>query len=147
MRRILPPVYFFAALAMIPLLHFFVPSPRLLPVPWNLIGLLLLPLGAFLTLFANGAFRRVGTTVKPFQESQVLVTEGVFRFTRNPMYLGLTLILAGEAILFGTAAPPLGALFFALVMDRHFIVAEERMLRETFGDEFREYCARVRRWL
>jgi hypothetical protein len=92
-------------------------------------------------------FKERGTTVKPFERSTALVTTGVFALSRNKMYLGMVLILLGVAVLLGTAAP--FAVFgpFALWLDVRFIRTEERMLAETFGDDWLSYRSRVRRWL
>ena len=66
---------------------------------------------------------------------------------RNPMYLGMVLILIGAALLLGTLSPFIIIPLFAITMDRIFIVAEERMLDERFGDERKQYKTNVRRWI
>jgi protein-S-isoprenylcysteine O-methyltransferase Ste14 len=100
-----------------------------------------------LNLLADRAFERHGTTVKPFEESSSLVTDGVFRITRNPMYLGMTLILLRIAMFLGSAAPFAIVVLLAVLLDRVFIVPEQRNLLDTFGTSFREYQGRVRRWI
>lgn len=104
-RQILPPSYVLMALIII-LVHYFIsPGFKLIPLPWNLLSLTPLAIGVMLNLIADGAFRRAGTTIKPFQESSFLLTDGVFRFSRRPMYLGFVLILIGIAILLETLTP------------------------------------------
>ena len=88
-QAVLPPTYLWAAMILMVALHFLIPAVRLIPFPWQLIGLLPLVLGAALNVIANKAFRDAKTTVKPFQESAALVTTGAFGLSRHPMYLGL----------------------------------------------------------
>ena len=76
-----------------------------------------------------------------------MVTGGVFRFTRNPMYLGMLLVLAGWALWLGNAAAFAGLPLSVLVLNALQIRPEERILRERFGDEWTRYAARVRRWM
>jgi protein-S-isoprenylcysteine O-methyltransferase Ste14 len=95
------------------------------------------------------AFRRKATTVDPLhpEKASSMVTGGIFRFTRNPMYLGMALILAGAALGLGNALALLGPVVFAAWITRFQIRPEERALELLFGAEFRDYCARVRRWI
>jgi protein-S-isoprenylcysteine O-methyltransferase Ste14 len=85
--------------------------------------------------------------VKPFEKSSALVTAFPFSFSRNPMYLGITSMLLGVALLFGTVSPLLPVAAFAILMDVYFIRVEERMLVDSFSDEWTRYSAQVRRWL
>ena len=146
-RPILPPTYFLASLVLVGLAHAFAPLATVAPWPWRLAGLLPIALGAGLNLAADGAFKARATTVKPFERSSALVVDGVFRFTRNPMYLGMTLILAGVATLLGSLSPLLVSLAFAALMQARFIRVEETTLAETFGAEWEAYAKRTRRWI
>jgi protein-S-isoprenylcysteine O-methyltransferase Ste14 len=94
-------------------------------------------------------FQRARTTLNPLkpQAASALVTAGVFRLTRNPMYLGLALVLAGLAAWFGNAASALLLVGFVAWITRFQIVPEERALRAHFGTEFEAYAQQVRRWL
>lgn len=85
--------------------------------------------------------------MNPFERSSALVTGGVFRITRNPMYLGMALIVLGAALLLGSATPLAVVILLALLLDRAFISPEEEMLADTFGDQFQEYRGRDRRWI
>ena len=104
-------------------------------------------MGLLLLVAANGLFVRAGTEVIPFRPVSSLVTGGVYRLSRNPMYLGMALVLLGCALTVGAlsalAIPPA---FVAIVQVR-FIHHEERMLQGLFPEEYPAYCARVRRWL
>lgn len=149
MRRkpVLPPTYLWAAMIVMVALHFAFPVKRIIPFPWDLLGALPLALGAALNIIADKAFRDAQTTVKPFQESAVLVTDGVYRISRHPMYLGFVLILLGLAVLLRSLTPSFVIPIFAVLMDRAFIVVEERMLAEKFGQAWLKYKAKVRRWV
>ena len=110
-------------------------------------GAALVVAGLALILAAAGRFRRAGTRPEPWQPSTALVAAGVYRFTRNPMYLGMALVHAGLAFAFdgplALAALPLAL----LVIDAQVIAREERYLEAKFGEAYRAYRQRVRRWL
>ena len=146
-RRALPPRYFAAALAASVVLALVVPGPQILPYPWSLLGLVPLLLGAGLNLVADRQFKIAGTTVKPFEPSQRLITDGVYGVSRNPMYLGMVSILAGAAMLLGVLTPWIVVPLFAAVIQRVFIRPEEAMLQERFPQEWRSYAGRVRQWI
>lgn len=95
------------------------------------------------------AFRKARTTVNPLKPARAssVVTSGVYRITRNPMYLGLALLLLAWAVWLSALPPFGGPVLFVLYITRFQIVPEERALRGRFGDEYEAYAARVRRWL
>jgi protein-S-isoprenylcysteine O-methyltransferase Ste14 len=129
------------------LLQFFLPVYQLISYPWNAIGIIPLMLGMTLNISADRAFKKIGTTVKPFEVSTTLVTSGVFRYSRNPMYLGMVMILTGVAFLLGALSPFIIIPIFAITMDRVFIVSEENMLDQRFGGKWQQYKENVRRWI
>jgi len=92
-------------------------------------------------------FLRARTSALPFRPASAIVARGPYRFTRNPMYLGMTLTLAGVGLLLGRTWILLAALAGALVMDRYAVRREERYLERRFGAEYVDYARRVRRWL
>lgn len=147
MKRALPPTYVLLAIVGMTLLHFVLPLGRYWSFPLTLIGIGPLVLGIILNLTADRQLKRHRTTVKPFERSSSLVTSFPYSVSRNPMYLGITLMLLGVALLFGTVSPLLLAVLFPIVLERRFIRLEERMLAEAFGGEWERYRARVRRWL
>ncbi|NLE45212.1 MAG: isoprenylcysteine carboxylmethyltransferase family protein [Chloroflexi bacterium] len=146
-KRVLPPTYLLISLFVMAVLRFAFPASQIVKLPWNLLGVIPLAVGIWLNLAADHAFRRADTTVKPFVESTALITSGVYRISRHPMYLGFTLVLLGVAILLAALTPFLFVPLFALVMDRLFIAPEEEMLEQRFGLTWLEYKHRVRRWL
>jgi protein-S-isoprenylcysteine O-methyltransferase Ste14 len=147
MPRLLPPAYFYLAIALMLLLRWLLPLGSVIAAPWNLLGLVPLGLGTALALAGSRAFRRAGTTIKPFQASAALVTSGVFRLSRNPMYLGMALGLAGVALLLGALSPFFVVPFYVGLIQRRFIIVEERMLAQAFGSDYAAYQQGTRRWL
>lgn len=106
-------------------------------------------IGALFDLFGLLSFRRHRTTVVPWapHRTSALVTTGIYRITRNPMYVGLVFILTGWAVYLGAAAAFLGPLLLVLYIDRFQIMPEERVLAHAFGTTYTAYAAQVRRWL
>ena len=94
-------------------------------------------------------FRRARTTLNPTKPgtSSSLVKTGIYRYSRNPMYLGFLLILTGWATGMGNVISFLALPVFVIYLNRFQIEPEERALGEIFADEFRAYCAEVRRWI
>ena len=105
--------------------------------------------GAAITFAGAARLRAARTTLLPMrpQKTTSLVTTGIFRWTRNPMYLGLTVALVGWAAFLSAAWPLLGPVLFVLYVNRFQIQPEERVLTELFGAEYSNYARRVRRWL
>jgi protein-S-isoprenylcysteine O-methyltransferase Ste14 len=146
-RLVLPPTYFMSAILLIPIMYFLFPITKLILFPWNLMGLLLLAIGGILNLLPDRDFKRFNTTVKPFEYSSRLITSSVFRVSRNPMYLGMGLFLFGESILFGSLSSFIIPIVFVALMHFIFIIPEEKMLLEKFGEENETYRNKVRRWI
>jgi protein-S-isoprenylcysteine O-methyltransferase Ste14 len=113
------------------------------------VALALAATGAAVALAGVAEFRRVRTTVNPLrpEKASALVTSGIFRWTRNPMYLGLAIVLLGWAAWLAHPLAALGVPAFVLWMGRWQIPREERALEQLFGAEFAQYKTRVRRWL
>lgn len=95
------------------------------------------------------AFRASRTTVNPLKPERAssIVTGGVYRISRNPMYLGLALILLAWAAWLSALWPFAGPVIYVLYITRFQIAPEERVLKAIFGEEYLAYAARVRRWL
>lgn len=141
-----PPHYLMLAIiAMIVLNQ--LPAEPLLRRPLTWVGVLLLIFGILCTVQAALAFRKARTNLVPFTESTALVTHGLFAYTRNPMYLGMLILLAGIAVLLNERWPWLVLPAFAAVIQFRFIHFEEQLMEQTFGDEYLAYKSRVRRWL
>jgi len=113
----------------------------------NLLGWLAIVLGAGTMLSAASLFRRIGTEAKPWKPSTALVTDGVFRWTRNPMYLGMAGIYAGVALVADSLMALLLLIPLVFVIQHEVIAREEAYLEGRFGEAYRAYRARVRRWV
>ena len=146
-KKTMPTTYLLISIVVMTVLHSLFPAVRIIPPLWNLLGLVPLALGVIINLVADKAFHKANTTVKPFEESSALITQGVFRASRNPMYLGFVLILIGIAVLMRSLTPYVVVLAFAILIDRMYITVEERMLAEKFGAEWEKYRQSTRRWL
>ncbi len=120
------------------------PLPRLPAV-----ALLLVLAGALVALLGVASFRRAKTTVNPTTPgaASALVDSGIYRYSRNPMYLGLLLVLAGWGLWLAHALALLGLPAFVVYMNRFQIAPEERALTAVFGDAFAAYRHKVRRWI
>ncbi len=122
----LPPTYLLGSIVAMVAFNVLIPGPELVRFPWNLVGLAPFGLGVLLNLAADRSFKKRRTTVKPFEQPSALLTDGVFCWTRNPMYVGLVLILFGLGLFMGSVNPLVIVPVFALAMHVIFIRAEER---------------------
>jgi protein-S-isoprenylcysteine O-methyltransferase Ste14 len=147
MRRLVPPVLFLICLILMGLLRWLWPIRLLFPAPYHLLGVVPIVVGLVSGFSGMLQFRKAKTNLRPFVEADTLVTEGPFRYTRNPMYLGLALVLLGVWILMGVLSPFLGVLIFVVVADRFYIAFEEQMLQRKFGPAYEAYRVRTRRWI
>ena len=144
--KVVPPVYFLASILLMVALHLVLPIARLIQAPWSYAGAGLILVGIVVTASSARLFQKYQTAIKPFEESSALVVEGPFKYTRNPMYLGMLLILLGMAMLMGTATPFVVIPVFAWLITTQFIVKEEEILERRFGHEYLDYRTKVRRW-
>ena len=142
----IPPNYLYASLLLSALSWCFVPFLNIINDSYTYYGWVLIILGIVLTIWAWKRFQ-AHNTPEDFTESKALVTDGPFRFSRNPMYLGMFLIVLGTAICFKNLIGIAGSLFFILVINFMFIPFEEKKNEHTFGQKFLEYKKRVRKWL
>lgn len=114
---------------------------------WGWAGLVLLAASFATVAWARRIFLRAGTNVPPNQPALVLVREGPYRFTRNPMYLSFVIGFIGLSLLAGAPMMLLMALPLFYFLDQHVIVPEEEYLAEKFGDDYRAFLQQVRRWV
>ena len=147
MKQILPPTYLFVGLILIGGLWVSFPGPRIVAQPWNLTGLAFIILGLALNIVGDGQFKRAKTAMNPFGRPSALVISGVFGYSRNPMYLGMLLLLLGTAVLVGRATPFMVPMFLFVILNYKFVAFEEQAMAARFGDDYLRYCTRVRRWL
>jgi protein-S-isoprenylcysteine O-methyltransferase Ste14 len=144
---LLPPGYFLVSLLAGAALHVLLPVSQIIPWPYRLLGCLPLGIGGLTTLWADQVFKQRNTTVKPHLDPTALITNGPFRISRHPMYLGMTMSLLGIALLLGSTTAFVAPIAFALIMQFKFIPMEERSMERTFGEKYGLYKRRVRRWI
>jgi protein-S-isoprenylcysteine O-methyltransferase Ste14 len=147
--KIPPPVYLLAFAGLMWLSHQWLPLFELFAAPWNALGLVLIAAAVVMDFWSLGLFFRAHTTFNPIhpERTKALVTTGPYRYTRNPMYVGMLIILSGWAIWLGSISPFLWLPVFVGVLTVQQIIPEEIMLEQTFGDTYLAYKARVVRWL
>ena len=145
--RVMPPTLLLGLLVVCVALALALPTRSLDPWPFNFCGMAAVVAGIVLNLWSDHQLKIAKTTVKPDERPGVLVTGGAFRLTRNPMYLGMALILAGAAITLGSLVALVCAALFVVVVERSFIRNEERNASEAFGQTYADYRRKVRRWL
>lgn len=148
-HRIPPPIIALIAAGLMWLVSLAIPPVAVGREPRLVLALLVLVAGVACGASGMRAFARAGTTVNPLEPSQAsrLVTGGIYRYSRNPMYVGQLLVLLAWAIYLGNAAALLILPAFVLYLNRFQIVTEERALARLFGAEYDAYCNTVRRWL
>lgn len=142
--KLYPPVLTAAAALFMVVLDHWAPLARMVPRhPWGAVAAVA---GLGLVLWSAWVMRRRGTTLDPHGQPSALVVTGPFRISRNPIYLGLALMLAGLAASLGSSAPwgVMAAWVFAL--NHLFIAREEAALAQAFGADFTTYSHKVRRW-
>jgi protein-S-isoprenylcysteine O-methyltransferase Ste14 len=144
---ILPPTYFYSAILVMIVLHFVIPLVQIISFPINLVGIVPIVFGGVLNIRADNLFKKRSTTVKPFEKPSAFLVEGPFVWCRHPMYLGMTSILAGAAIICGSVTSFIGPLAFWLIMRLRFIPAEEKAMLDAFGDDYMRYKGRVHSWI
>lgn len=143
-RVYLPPPLIFGGLLALGLL---LDSDPLRFEPVSIGGLVLAAGGVVLIGIAFGLFRASGTRAEPWQPSSSLVDRGLYRFTRNPMYLGMAMFSLGIAMAFTSVAAVLLSLTALAIIDRFVVPREEAYLTRRFGPDYDAYKASVRRWL
>jgi len=141
-----PPVIFAAGLAAGLLLERWFPHP-VLPAPWAHRLALVLFVAGLLGIAAVVSFRRAGTSPSPWTPTSQLVTGGIYGMSRNPMYVGFTFFYLAAACWKNSLWPFLFLPIVLLIMLYGVILREERYLARRFGDDYRAYQQRVRRWL
>ncbi|MCP4392960.1 MAG: isoprenylcysteine carboxylmethyltransferase family protein [Alphaproteobacteria bacterium] len=144
-----PPVYFFIGVAIILVCKFLLPAvgiPFLYPMTAPYCGGVLIALGFILMLWVSHIMR-LANTPHDFQKPKKMLTKGPFKFSRNPMYVGFVLMMFGGAIASNSAFALAAPIMMFAVLDRLFIPFEQSQMQKRFGNEYKKYKAKVRRWI
>jgi protein-S-isoprenylcysteine O-methyltransferase Ste14 len=144
---VFPPALFGGTLVLGLILHWLRPVPLLPPVIGRVLGVVLLLLSGWLARSAEAAMKRAGTNVRPDQPTLSIVTDGPFRFTRNPLYLATTGLYLSVALLVNALWPLILLPPMLAVLQWGVIRREERYLEAKFGAPYLAYRAQVRRWV
>ena len=147
MKKILPPTYFATCLIIAAVLHYLLPIKQIIYYPINLLGFLFFVIGGILNIWTDQLFKKNKTTVKPGEKPSVLIQTGPFKISRNPMYLGMSILLIGIGFILGSVSSFIGVFLFVATMEIAFITQEERFMQEQFGEEYLAYKKKVGRWI
>ncbi|MCG8343163.1 MAG: isoprenylcysteine carboxylmethyltransferase family protein [Chlorobiales bacterium] len=147
MKKIIPPVLFVICIVIMVGLWWVFPMVQLVTFPVSLVGILPFIVGLGVAKRGSDVFEKAGTNIETFEEPNLLVTDGLYRISRNPMYLGFLTALLGVAVMLGNFSSILVVIGFFIVTDRWYIKFEEEVMAKTFGDRYAEYKAKTRRWL
>jgi protein-S-isoprenylcysteine O-methyltransferase Ste14 len=148
-NRIPPPLVALILAALMWLASRWLPAASFPRGAAHAVAIILLVVGATFSILGIRSFRRAGTTANPIsiENASSLVTSGIYGITRNPMYVGLTFLLCACAFFFNCLWTLAGPVIFIAYITRFQIIPEERMLSVKFGESYRDYRRRVRRWL
>ena len=146
-RRIIPPVYLLICLVLMWLMQSYLPVYQYIQPPFAYMWIIAVLFGITMAAISAGMFKQAGTGIEPFDEATMLVTTGFYRFTRNPMYMGMFLMLLGVAFLMGSAGALLPVPVFVMIIRNNFVLGEERFMEAAFGQHYLDYKFEVRRWI
>lgn len=146
--KIPPPIYMLLVAGLMWLLDKNLPVIELLSSPWNKLGFVFMAVAAFLDGSAVLQFFRTHTTINPLrpEKAEKLVITGMYRYSRNPMYVGLLFLLVGWAILLGSLSVFIMLPLFMWILTIQQIIPEEKILEQKFGKEYIQYKETVNRW-
>ena len=143
----LPPLLYGAALIVILALRWFWPMPIFAHAIALWSGLALVVFAVTIAMWGRRAMHAAGTNISPLRPATAVVTNGPFRFSRNPLYVSLTLLYLGLTLAFNTWWGIVGLVPLLIVMHYGVVVREERYLEQKFGETYRQYRSTVRRYL
>ena len=145
--RLNPPIIYQSFIVLMIVICLALPATRVIPFPANLAGIPLFLIGAYIASSAKKQFQEKNIPIRPQDTPTVLDTDGAFRYTRNPMYVGIAIGLIGLAVLMRSYINFAFPVVFLIVMDVAFVRREEEILEDQLGDEYLAYKARIRRWI
>lgn len=145
--RINPPDYFMVLIILAIILHFILPVLKIINAQYRYLGILFIALGIYLNLWTHFTYKKLKNPVKVHLTPKLLITSGAFKISRNPMYLGMLLILIGECILLGSLISFIIPIIFIILTEIFTIPIEEKNLEKKFGKRYLDYKQKIRRWI
>lgn len=147
--KIPPPIYMLLTALCMKLLDKYTPLYSWDVSVWRNMGVMFIVLALFLDIYSLLQFLRGSTTINPLhpEKTEKLITTGMYRYSRNPMYVGLLYLLMGWSLILGSLSPIFMLPVFILLITKQQILPEEKVLEEIFGQQYRDYKQTVRRWL
>ncbi len=147
MKKLIPPFLFLICILFMVAIRNLIVIKEIIPNPIKYAGIALIIIGILITIIVRKGFEKIDTEIHTFKKPRKLVTNGLFKFSRNPIYLGFTISLIGVWILLGTILPVIGILIFIVVTNNYYIPYEEQIMGKVFGNEYKKYKSKVRRWI
>ena len=129
------------------LIAIFLPAGPPIAPEWALLGAIFIVGGVYPAVSINRAFKQAKTSILPDAVPAAFIETGLFRYSRNPIYVGMSMVLAGSAIISGLVINLLAVPLFVLAVQQLWIVKEEANLTAQFGEQYAHYQSRVRRWV
>lgn len=145
--KLIPPYLLLIAVCTMVLLHYLFPLIIFAIAPYHLLGLVLIFAGLLMARQVAKMFEKAQTEIHTFRRPRHLVTKGLFRYSRNPIYLGFATSLLGLSILLSSLVAFIVVLLFVWITDVWYIRYEEQVMIEDFRDDYIRYKSKVRRWL
>ena len=143
----IPPTYLFISIVIIVIIYFLFPSYKLIKYPFNLIGIIFIISGGMLSGKSAKKLKKHNAPINLEDKSTTVVQDGFFKYSRNPMYLGMMLLLVGLSILSKNILSFIAPVFCYLIVNFKFISAEEIKMEEALGKEYLDYKSKVRKWI
>ena len=147
MKKVIPPVLFMICSLIMIALHYYYPLLKLIPSFGPPAGILLTVTGLLFSVIVRKQFNKAKTEIHTFKKPEKLITGGLFRISRNPIYLGFTISLTGIWLISGMLSPFFAIVIFVSVTNFWYIPYEENNMERMFGKDYIHYKAQVRRWL
>ena len=145
--RLSPDAYLVILIALSLALHFYFPLAEVIHFPATMVGVIVSVTGLVVSTVANVLLIKHQTSTKPFEKPSALIEIGIFRYNRNPVYMGMLLVLMGIDVYLGSLTALAVPLVFFLIFNTAIIPSEERKLQEVFGERYTAYKKSVRRWI
>jgi protein-S-isoprenylcysteine O-methyltransferase Ste14 len=146
MKKINPPLLYQIFIGLMGI-SLFLPIKSQILFPYNLVGFLPFLFGTYLAVASKKLFRQTDTPVNPTADPTQLHQSGFFKYSRNPMYLGIAIGLLGLAVLTGHPFNIIYSILYIILCDVYYVRAEERKLKKIFGSKFTDYTKKARRWI